>query len=152
MVFCGDQRFVGALNFVGVDVVNLANNHTLNYGWEGLKETESSLNKTGIETTGPTTQGACAYQAYFCSKKVIKTIKGIKIGFAGYTIVGKKVDEKKLASDIALLDSQVDVLVVSFHWGREYNRLPVGEPDDPRVVGRLAVDSGADVVIGNHPH
>ncbi|OGG29193.1 hypothetical protein A2973_03620 [Candidatus Gottesmanbacteria bacterium RIFCSPLOWO2_01_FULL_49_10] len=152
MVFCGDQRFVEALSFAGVDIANLANNHILNHGWEGVRETEYSLSKPGIETTGPITEGACAYQAYFCSKKVIKTVKGMKIGFAGYTIVGKKVDEEVLTSDIAQLDSQVDVLIVSFHWGREYSRLPVGEPDDPRVIGRLSVDSGADVVIGNHPH
>ncbi|MEK7544226.1 MAG: CapA family protein [Patescibacteria group bacterium] len=152
MVFCGDQRFIKALQFAGVDLANLANNHTLNYGWEGLKTTENSLNKTGIETTGPTTEGTCAYQPYFCSKKVIKTVKGVTVGFVGYTIVGKEVDEEALYSDIVLLDNQVDVLVVSFHWGREYNRQPIGAPDDPRAIGKHAVDMGADVVIGNHPH
>lgn len=152
MVFCGNQRFADALTFAGVDVASLANNHMLNQGWQGVKETEHALGKSGIETTGITSEGACAYQAYFCSKKVIKTVKGITVGFVGYTIVGKKVDEEKLVSDIALLNRHVDVLIVSFHWGREYTRLPVGEPDNPRGIGRLAVDSGADVVIGNHPH
>ena len=152
MVFCGDQRFVSALNFAGVDVANLANNHTLNYGWEGVRETENVLYSYGIETTGVTTQGTCANQSYFCSKKVIKIVKGITIGFIGYTIVGKNVDEEALAADIAALDKQADVLVVSFHWGEEYTRMPVGAPDNPRVIGRLAIDHGADVIIGNHPH
>lgn len=144
MVFCGDQRFVQALNTAGVDVVNLANNHSLNYGWEGLKETEDILTAQNIETTGTTSQGL--------SKKVIKNIKGMNIGFLGYTIVGKTADKEALASDIGALDKQVDVLVVSFHWGAEYNRMPVGAPDNPKVIGRLAVESGADLVIGNHPH
>ena len=151
MVFCGDKRFVQALTFAGVDVVNLANNHTVNYGWEGLKETEDVLREIAIQTTGVTTQGPCANQSYFC-KKTMKTIRGINIGFVGYTIVGKTVDEEALAADIAALGTQTDVLVVSFHWGEEYSRFPVGAPDDPRIIGRLAVDSGADVVIGNHPH
>lgn len=152
MVFCGDQRFVEALNLAGVDVVNLANNHMLNYGWEGVGETENLLRDHAIETTGITTQGTCAHQTYFCSKNVIKNIRGIKIGFIGYTIVGKKVDEEALTSDIAALDSQVDVLIVSFHWGGEYSRLPVAAPDNPRLIGRLAIDHGADIVIGHHPH
>ena len=138
MVFCGDQRFVQALTAAGVDVVNLANNHTLNYGWEGLQETEDLLQKNSIETTGIT--------------KAIKNIKGMTVGFLGYTIVGKTADKEALTSDIAALDKQVDVLVVSFHWGAEYSRIPVGAPDDPRVIARLAVDHGADLVIGNHPH
>jgi len=138
MVFCGDQRFVQALTAAGVDVVNLANNHTLNYGWEGLQETEDLLQKNSIETTGIT--------------KAIKNIKGMTVGFLGYTIVGKTADKEALAADIAALDSKVDVLVVSFHWGAEYSRIPVGAPDDPRVIARLAVDHGADLVIGNHPH
>lgn len=152
MVFCGDQRFVDALTLAGVDIANLANNHILNQGWEGLKETEILLGQHSIETTGLTTEGPCTNQAYFCSKKIVKTVKGVRVGFEGYTIVGKKVDEEALASDINQLDNRVDVLVVSFHWGREYSRVPVSEPDDPRAVGRLAVDSGADLVIGNHPH
>ncbi len=152
MIFCGDQRFAEALSFAGVDVANLANNHLLNQGWEGIKETEQALHKSGIETTGLTTEGTCIHQAYFCSKKTVKTVKGMRIGVVGYTIVGKKVDQEALASDIAAFDNEVDVLVVAFHWGREYSRTPIGEPDDPRAVARLVVDHGADVVIGNHPH
>lgn len=74
------------------------------------------------------------------------------VGVVGYTIVGKKVDEGALASDIAAFDEEVDVLVVAFHWGTEYSRTPIGEPDDPRVIAQLAINMGADVVIGNHPH
>ncbi len=152
MIFCGDQRFVDTLTFAGVDVASLANNHLLNQGWEGVKQTEELLDKHGIDTTGLTAEGECSKQEYFCSKKSIKVIKGMKIGFVGYTIVGKKVDEEALASDIALLNPKVDVLVASFHWGREYTRMPIGEPDDPRLIGRLAIDNGADIIIGNHPH
>lgn len=152
MVFCGNPRFVEVLSLAGVDVVSLANNHMLDFGWEGVGETENVLRNHNIETAGITTEGPCANQPYFCSKKVIKNVRGIHIGFVGYTIVGKNVDEEALALDIAALDSQVDVLVVSFHWGKEYSHMPIGAPDNPRVIGRLAIDHGADVVIGNHPH
>lgn len=152
MVFCGDQRFVEALNLAGVDVASLANNHMLNQGWEGVRETETLLSKHNIGTTGLTTEGTCAYQTYSCSKKMVITVKGIRVGLVGYTIVGKKVDEEALRADIALLDDQVDILIVSFHWGLEYTRMPLGAPDDPRAIARLAVNNGADVVIGNHPH
>lgn len=68
MTFCGDQRFAAALQTAGVDVANLANNHVLNYGWEGVGETEQILQSHGIETTGLTTEGQCTNQSYFCSK------------------------------------------------------------------------------------
>lgn len=45
MTFCGDQRFIEALRFTGVDVANLSNNHLLNKGWEGVRETEEALQK-----------------------------------------------------------------------------------------------------------
>lgn len=52
MIFCGDQRFGQSLKEAGVDVVNLANNHSLNYGWEGIGQTETLLNNLGMETIG----------------------------------------------------------------------------------------------------
>lgn len=191
--FCGDARFAKALSDSGVDVANIANNHTLNYGWDGIKETEEELTKVGIETTGfysnvilsaakdPVTEGNASLdssatpqndnvtcvQNTKCSKLLIKTIPTsvdcslptancISIGFLGYNAVGQRVDRKLVQSQIESADSQVDVLIVSVHWGKEYERDPVADaslaPDDPRELGNLFVDWGADVVVGNHPH
>ena len=58
MTFCGDARFVQSLAESGVDIVNLANNHTLNFGWAGLAETEEHLQGVGIVTTGFTANSA----------------------------------------------------------------------------------------------
>ena len=59
--------------------------------------------------------------------------------------------------EIALVRPQADVVVVQFHWGKEYQRQPMADPnvptpDDPVVIGHLSIDWGADIVIGNHPH
>lgn len=162
MSFCGDQRFVDALVFAGVDVASLANNHILNHGWEGLEQTETLLHSKGIATTGLSNDLAQKKaMAFFCdevfpcdeaSRLTIKTVQGVKVGFLGFTAVGKKLSQDRLATQIRAADSQVEVLVVSFHWGAEYTRKPFGAPDDPQEIGRLAVENGADIVIGNHPH
>ncbi len=151
MVFCGDQKFIESLTLAGVDVANLANNHSLNQGFEGLRETENFLNQNGIHTTGYTRDDTCAGQSW-CSRKTILEIRGVQVGFLGYSTVGVTVDREALARDISSFDADVDLMGVSFHWGAEYTRVPRGFPDDPREIGHLAVNSGADVVIGNHPH
>jgi hypothetical protein len=70
--------------------------------------------------------------------------------------VGERVDRQLLKADIGRARALAEVVVVQFHWGKEYERQPVAEatvaPDDPVELGHLAIDSGADIVIGNHPH
>lgn len=74
----------------------------------------------------------------------------------GYNAVGQKIDRLQVQGEIQSADKQVDLLVVSIHWGKEYVREPELDaslaPDDPKELGRLFIDSGADVVVGNHPH
>lgn len=181
--FCGEDDFSRALADSGVDVANLANNHTLNYGWEGLRQTEQHLKAAGIVTTGFVYEGLECKQEINCSKLEIKTVRlsssssesqtsrevtletvessrlrsnnNILVGFLGYNAVGQRVDRPRVAAEIAKADKIVDVLVVSVHWGKEYERTPATDgiaQDDPKELGRLFIDSGADVVVGNHPH
>jgi len=180
MKFCGDARFAASLAEAGVDVVNLANNHTLNYGWEGLGETQEQLQRVGIETMGfkqqsdpvilnsfqdPQNQKEMLKQVQhdefkcvnsaFCSSFIAKEIKGLEIGFLGYNAVGQKVDREIIQKQISVADKLVDVLIISVHWGKEYTREPATDSiaaDDPKELGKLFVDWGADVVVGNHPH
>ncbi|KKS85784.1 MAG: Capsule synthesis protein, CapA [Candidatus Gottesmanbacteria bacterium GW2011_GWA1_43_11] len=184
MQFCGDARFAASLAEVGVDVANLANNHALNYGWEGLGETQELLKKVGIVTTGfastvipteveesnsPTIQNLNALDPstnarddffhcerdIYCSSFIQKEVNGITIGFLGYNAVGQRVDRKIIQKQMSAADKLVDVLIVSVHWGKEYSREPAIDSiavDDPQELGRLFVDWGADVVVGNHPH
>ena len=169
--FCGDSKFAQSLENSGVDIANLANNHSLNYSWEGILETEEHLQDVGIETTGffssfqssvvshqtenKKTIEKCNNSIY-CSKLTIKYVQNIKIGFLGYNAVGQRVDRKITEAEIKAAKKQVDVLVVSVHWGKEYTHIPLPDtslaPDNPIELGTLFIDWGADIVAGNHPH
>ncbi len=142
--FCGDARFVNGLTLMGADVANLANNHLTNYGAEGVTATEQLLNSHGILTTG---EGPVA----------VINVRGIRFGFVGFNGVGRAIDRVALKAGIARARQLSDVVVVQFHWGKEYERQPMPDkgvptPDDPVAIGHLAIDDGADIVIGNHPH
>lgn len=141
MVFCGDRKAASGLVFAGVDACNLANNHILNYGEDGLKETIDILSQNNIGVFG--------------GEKILrKNIKGVNFSFLGFNEVGlgQRAYEDLLlnvAEKIRQEKEFSDVVVVSFHWGNEYT-----EDISPRQkqLGYLAIDSGADIVVGHHPH
>jgi poly-gamma-glutamate synthesis protein (capsule biosynthesis protein) len=87
----------------------------------------------------------------------IREVKGVKFGFLAYNgIEVPPLNREVMASEIKKSKELVDILVASIHWGKEYELLPVTDgkiaPDNPREIGRLMIDSGVDLVIGNHPH
>ncbi|TMC05548.1 MAG: CapA family protein [Chloroflexi bacterium] len=144
LVFCGDPRFVDGLTAIGTKVANLANNHV--YAGPDTQRTADLLQQHGIPSVsnlGP---------------PVILNVKGLKVAFVGCNAVtgGPPVDRAALQANIQNARQQADVVIVQFHWGKEYERQPLVAPgiapDDPIELGHLAVDSGADLVIGNHPH
>ena len=142
--FCGDARFVNGLTLDGVDVANLANNHLSNYGAEGITLTEQLLNSHGILTSG-------------LGPVAVIDVRGLRFGFVGFNGVGRAIDKVALKAGIERARSLADIVVVQFHWGKEYERQPMPDkgvptPDDPVAIGHLAIDEGADIVIGNHPH
>jgi poly-gamma-glutamate synthesis protein (capsule biosynthesis protein) len=142
--FCGDPRFIDGLTYAGVNVANLSNNHLTNYGQPGTDSTIKLLTDHGIQPAG---LGLIAHL----------TVKGVRFAFLGFSGVGVRVDPAELKREIAVARPTADVVVVQFHWGKEYVLTPQATsdgiaPDDPKVIGRLAVDDGADLVIGNHPH
>ena len=142
--FCGDARFVNGLTLMGADVANLANNHLSNYGAEGITLTDKLLHQNGIQTSG-------------LGPVAVIDVRGIKFGFIGFNGVGRAIDKTALKEGIAHARQLADIVVVQFHWGKEYERQPMAErgvptPDDPVVIGHDAIDWGADIVIGNHPH
>jgi poly-gamma-glutamate synthesis protein (capsule biosynthesis protein) len=142
--FCGDPRFIDGLTYAGVSVANLSNNHLTNYGQPGTDSTIKLLTDHGIQPAG---LGLIAHL----------TVKGVRFAFLGFSGVGVRVDPAELKREIAVARPTADVVVVQFHWGKEYVLTPQATsdgiaPDDPKVIGRLAVDEGADLVIGNHPH
>ncbi len=141
--FCADARQVQGMLYAGVDVANLMNNHIDNYGAAAVAETEKTLDDNHILWSG-------------FSNLAINEVKGKKFGFLGYNGIGVKMNREAIAAEIKESKAKVDVLIVSVHWGKEYESLPMTDgniaPDNPVEIGHLMIDSGADLIIGNHPH
>lgn len=142
MVFCADQRHIEGLLFSGVDVVNFANNHMGNYGEKGIEQTKQVMEKNQILVSG---LGIAA----------TKEVKGVTFAFLGFDDIGPRVlpiadmDREEIKKEISEAKKLADIVVVSMSWGVEYTDKP---SDRQKELAHLAVDSGADLVIGNHPH
>lgn len=141
MIFCGSKHHVEGLRYAGVDVANFANNHLGNYGKEGILETKKLLEENGIAVTG-------------ISGGLFKEIKEVKFTFLGYNdIVGgellSRVEVDKIKSEVFSAKKNSDIVIVSFHWGDEYTAQPNNRQKE---LAHLSIDSGADLIIGNHPH
>ncbi|MGI8609451.1 MAG: CapA family protein [Candidatus Dormibacteria bacterium] len=144
MSFCGDPRFINGLAYAGVTVANLSNNHLTNFGPVGTNSTEKLLTDHQIQPCG---LGLVAHM----------TVKGVRFAFLGFNGVGAAIPRAEMQREIEAARPTADVVVVQFHWGKEYVLTPQSTndfiaPDDPREIGHLAIDDGADLVIGNHPH
>lgn len=143
MIFCGDPRHIDGLIYAGVDIATFANNHMENYGEKGVEETVALLKSTDILPVG------------FPLETAIKDIRGLRFAFLAYNDVpdgGKIVNianEDKITSDIAKMKEIADIIIVAFHWGIEYTSIP---SDRQKQLAHLSIDSGADLVLGNHPH
>ena len=141
--FCGDARHIEGIKFAGVDSVSISNNHIGNFGQSGIDETISLLEESKIGWSG-------------FSHLDVQKVKGVRFGFLAYNGIGIKLDVENIILEIKSYRSKVDVLVVSIHWGDEYVLIPRNygsiAPDNPKVVGPKLIDSGADLVVGNHPH
>jgi poly-gamma-glutamate synthesis protein (capsule biosynthesis protein) len=138
MVFCADPRMLEGLKYAGIDMVNLANNHTLNYGTEGLAQTKRHLAEVNIDYTG-------------VGDLVIKKVKDIRFGFLGFD-KSEQINPKLTITESGLIsnsDYKVDVLIVSVHWGTEYKDMASA---GVRVLAHEIVALGADVIVGHHPH
>ena len=142
-IFCGDERHSEGLLYSGVDVVNYANNHMSNYGVEGIDNTKNILDSVGILSVG------------LSSGPVYKTVKGVSFAFLAYNSLGvpepllSYADKEKMKREISAADNAADIVVVGMQWGEEYTTQITSLQKE---LAHLAVDSGADLVIGNHPH
>lgn len=130
--FCGDDRFLPYLK-ENKFILNLNNNHILNYGQNGLEQTKKYLQDD-----------------YFYDNYYEKTVNNIKFGFLGFDLITyPKTDKNKIIELIKKYDSEVDWLIISIHWGNEY----LSQPESWRVeFAHEMVDAGADIIHGHHPH
>ena len=136
MKFCGNPKNAEGLVFAGFDLMNLANNHISNYGPEGINQTIKTLKNHQID--------------YFDPEKIaFKKIDGLTIAFLGFDDIVRRVDEEKLVQKIQEAKNQADLVIVNFHWGVEYQSQP---NERQRYLAHLAIDHGADLIIGHHPH
>ena len=157
--FRNDPKVIEGLTFAGFDVLSLANNHAFDYGREAFEDTLKRLKEAGIEYLGA---GFNEKEAY---SPIIKEVNGTKIAFLAYTNLGSpywkatgissgiaRIDWENLEEikkDIENVKSQVDILIVSLHSGEEYQKTPTQFQIE---FSRMAVEAGADLVVGHHPH
>lgn len=137
ILFRADTENASFLKNAGYDILNLSNNHMMDFGHIGLHDTLKALDDNGIEYVG------------LSNIPIIFNIQGIKVGFLGYSEFVQNIDEDMLKMDIPKAKSLCDFLVVSFHSGIEYNPYPT---EDQKKWSRHAIDYGADLIIGHHPH
>lgn len=157
-MFNAPPEAVEGLFYAGFDVVSLANNHILDYGPVALGDTIRRLDEVRIQQIG------------ICENDepqvpVVVQTKGLRIGFLAYADPAPKYAYAKeflsfearpaqglkptIQRDIEHLAGEVDVIVVSLHWGIEYKTEHDSRQED---LGRFIIDQGADVVAGHHPH
>jgi len=151
--FKADPALVKVLQEGGVDLVTLANNHTMDYHAEGLEETMATLDQAGIQHIGA---GRNTQEA---RRPDIVEVKGQRIAYLAYygeeyaataTSAGTNpIVEERIAQDIKAIRNQVDWVVVNYHWGQELAEVPA---EWQVHLAHFTVDQGADLVVGHHPH
>lgn len=148
MRFCADYQALEGLIRAGVDLASLANNHALDQGETGLKETEVLLKENFITPVG-------------LKEPVFRQVNGVQLVFLAYNSVVPESDLVSWAypdvvqSEIRRFSQEADLVIVYFHWGKEYAATPMaggGSASAPQELAHLAVEAGADLVLGSHPH
>ena len=137
-VFKAPPEYIDIIKGKSIDAANLANNHSSDYGEKSYEDTIGALEGAGISHFG-------------FEDTVITTVKDVKIGIFGiYELdeyggiapeVTRRIDELK--------KEKCDIIIAVFHWGYEYRTCP---DEDQVNLGHQAVDEGADLVVGHHPH
>jgi Bacterial capsule synthesis protein PGA_cap len=143
---------VNVLTHGGVDLVNLANNNTMDYQGTGLDETIATLNQAGIASVGAGPSATAA------RRPVIMDVKGQRVAYLSYydadlhaatdgTPGTNPRRNDRIAADIKAIRAQVNWVVVNFHWGEAMAKYPGDWQID---LARFTVDQGADLVVGHH--
>jgi poly-gamma-glutamate capsule biosynthesis protein CapA/YwtB (metallophosphatase superfamily) len=157
-VYRGSPLALPPFKDAGVDLVNLANNHVLDYGKEGLLDTFDELNKADIKYIGAGKDAAEAYSPVIVEKQ------GIKIAFLGFSRVVPEASWKAGINHPGVAETynytvpveaiqkarqQADLVVVIGHWGVERT----DNPDKYQTeLAHRYIDAGADLIVASHPH
>ena len=136
-LFSAPPEYVSMLSDNGIECVSLENNHVMDHGEEAYQDTKDALTGAGIVYSNSTERG-------------VYSVKGVEVCMLSYLCIDRY--ERLwdvVPADIAAAKAQYPIVIVSFHWGVEKDYVPTS---NQVKMGRLAVDAGADLVIGHHSH
>lgn len=148
-------RHARGLAEAGFDVVSLGNNHTMDFGVEGLADTLTALDAAGVKHSGAGVDAAAA------RKPALLEVRGTTIAFLSYNAVLEatfatdttagvaRAAEQAIRADVSAAAAVADIVIVSLHCGTEYQDAPTAEQ---RRLSRAAIDAGAAIVLGHHAH
>lgn len=136
--FKAPASYASILTGGSVEAVNTANNHSHDYGDQSFDDTLVALDDAGIVHFG-------------YDETAVMDVKGIKVGLVGiYELYDHLEREQQLKDNIAKVKADgAQLIVVIFHWGNETETVP---DSSQTTLGRIAIDEGADLVCGHHPH
>ena len=136
--FKAPASYASILTGGSVEAVNTANNHSHDYGEQSFDDTLAALDDAGIVDFG-------------YDETAVMDVKGIKVGLVGiYELYDHLEREQQLKDNIAKVKADgAQLIVVIFHWGNETETVP---DSNQTTLGRIAIDEGADLVCGHHPH
>lgn len=136
--FKAPASYASILTGGSVEAVNTANNHSHDYGEQSFNDTLAALDDAGIVHFG-------------YDETAVMDVKGIKVGLVGiYELYDHLEREQQLKDNIAKVKADgAQLIVVIFHWGNETETVP---DNNQTTLGRIAIDEGADLVCGHHPH
>lgn len=158
VTFRGDPRAIAGLTASGFDFLSLANNHVLDYGPDALADTVTLLDEAGIGHAGAGADSSAAWAP------AVREVDGATVAFLsfshiippGFTATSEKpglapgrVDMAAVAQAVRDAKDQYDYVIVSFHWGIEYEDYANG---DQVRDAHTTIDAGADMVLSHHPH
>nr|WP_295278404.1 CapA family protein [uncultured Blautia sp.] len=136
--FKAPASFAGIYSCSSVEAVNTANNHSHDYGEQSFQDTMKALDAEGVVHFG-------------YDETAVMDIKGVKVGLVGiYELYDHLEREQQLKDNIAKVKKDgAELIIVIFHWGNEKETVP---DSNQTTLGHLAIDLGADLVCGHHPH
>ena len=136
--FKAPAEYAQILTSGSIEAVNTANNHSHDYGDQSYTDTLTALDNEGITHFG-------------YDDTAVMDIKGVKVGLVGiYELNDHLGREQQLKDNIAKVKADgAELVIVIFHWGNETETVP---DTNQMTLGRLAIDEGADLVCGHHPH
>lgn len=149
----GQTEYINSLTNAGFTVLNHANNHSLQHGKQAFTETVNLVENSGIKMCGVNINDHCKGLP-----EIIES-NGLRIAFIGYSLRPRQYFEytplytegnsNNIRTDIENIKNDVDIVIISLHWGDEFILRP--SPEEIKLA-REIIDSGADLIIGHHPH